>query len=53
VVLLEAAPRLLGGFDAALAEYTGAHFLREGIEVRVLAKSETPASGTQAPPHGH
>ncbi len=25
----------------------------EGIEVRVLAKSETPASGTQAPPHGH
>ena len=34
VVLLEAATRLLGGFDEALAAYTGEHFGREGIEVR-------------------
>jgi NADH:quinone reductase (non-electrogenic) len=34
VVLVEAAPRLLGGFGEALSEYTRSHFLREGIEVR-------------------
>src|SRR6185436_14105709 len=44
VVLLEAAPRLLGGFDAALAEYTGAHFKREGIEVR----TSTPVKSIEA-----
>jgi len=44
VVLLEAAPRLLGGFDAALAEYTGAHFRREGIEVR----TSTPVGRIEA-----
>lgn len=33
VVLVEAAPRLLGGYDAALAEYARRHFAREGIEV--------------------
>lgn len=37
VVVLEAGARLLGGFDAALAEYTGNHFRREGIEVRTSA----------------
>jgi NADH dehydrogenase FAD-containing subunit len=35
VVLVEASPRLLTGFDEALAAYTVRHFLREGIEVRV------------------
>jgi len=44
VVLLEAAPRLLGGFDAALAEYTSAHFLRGGIEVR----TSTPVARVEA-----
>jgi NADH:ubiquinone reductase (non-electrogenic) len=34
VLLVEATPRLLGGFDAALAEYTRRHFARGGIEVR-------------------
>ena len=34
VVLVEASPRLLGGFDEALSEYTRRHFQREGIEVR-------------------
>jgi NADH:ubiquinone reductase (non-electrogenic) len=34
VLLLEATPRLLGGFDEALADYTHEHFGREGIEVR-------------------
>jgi NADH:ubiquinone reductase (non-electrogenic) len=37
VVLLEAAPRLLGGFGEALSEYTRHHFQREGIEVRTDA----------------
>jgi NADH dehydrogenase FAD-containing subunit len=44
VVLLEAAPRLLGGFDAALADYTGDHFRREGIEVR----TSTPVARIEA-----
>lgn len=44
VVLLEAAPRLLGGFDEALAEYTGEHFGREGIEVR----TSTPVARVEA-----
>ncbi len=37
VVLVEAAPRLLGGYDAALAEYARRHFAREGIEVRTAS----------------
>lgn len=37
VVLVEATPRLLGGFAEALSEYTRRHFLREGIEVRTGA----------------
>jgi NADH:ubiquinone reductase (non-electrogenic) len=56
VVLLEAAQRLLGGFDAALAEYTSSHFLREGIEVRtstpvarVEAERVVLADGTELP----
>lgn len=35
VVLVEAAERILGGFDSALAEYAHRHFQREGIEVRL------------------
>jgi len=35
VLLLEATPRLLGGFDAALADYTREHFARGGIEIRM------------------
>lgn len=34
VVLIEAAPRLLGGYDAALSAYAAQHFRREGIDVR-------------------
>jgi NADH:quinone reductase (non-electrogenic) len=34
VVLVEAAPRLLGSYDAALSAYAAQHFRREGIEVR-------------------
>jgi NADH dehydrogenase FAD-containing subunit len=33
VVLVEATPRLLGTFDAALADYASSHFRREGIAV--------------------
>jgi NADH:ubiquinone reductase (non-electrogenic) len=44
VVLLEAAPRLLGGFDDALAAYTREHFGREGIEVR----TSTPVARVEA-----
>jgi NADH:ubiquinone reductase (non-electrogenic) len=44
VVLLEAATRLLGGFDEALAAYTGEHFGREGIEVR----TSTPVARVEA-----
>ncbi len=40
VVLIEALGRLLTSFDEALAEYTLAHFGREGIEVRTSAKVE-------------
>ncbi|MGH2627717.1 MAG: FAD-dependent oxidoreductase, partial [Anaerolineales bacterium] len=35
VVLVEAAERILGGFDEALARYTHRHFQREGIELRL------------------
>jgi NADH:ubiquinone reductase (non-electrogenic) len=35
VVLVEAAERILGGFDAALGGYAHRHFQREGIEVRL------------------
>jgi NADH:quinone reductase (non-electrogenic) len=34
VVMVEAAPRLLGGFDEALSEYARRNFLRAGVEVR-------------------
>lgn len=34
VVLIEAAQRLLGSYDAALSAYAARHFRREGIEVR-------------------
>jgi NADH:ubiquinone reductase (non-electrogenic) len=34
VVLIEAAQRLLGSYDAALSAYAAQHFRREGIEVR-------------------
>lgn len=44
VVVLEATPRLLGGFDEALAEYTSSHFRREGIEVR----TSTPVERVEA-----
>ncbi len=44
VVLLEAGPRLLGGFDAALAAYTREHFARGGIEVRI----STPVAAVAA-----
>ena len=43
VVLVEAAARLLGGFDAALADYARRNFLREGIEVR----TGTPVAGVE------
>ena len=35
--VVEALPRLLSGFDEALAEYTRQHFRREGIEVHTSA----------------
>jgi NADH:ubiquinone reductase (non-electrogenic) len=38
VVLVEATPRLLTGFDEALADYTRRHFLHAGIEVRTSAR---------------
>jgi len=38
VVLIEALPRLLTGFDEALGTYTSRHFGRKGIEVRTGAK---------------
>jgi NADH:ubiquinone reductase (non-electrogenic) len=44
VVLLEASERLLGGFDAALAEYTRTVFRRDGIEVRM----STPVARVEA-----
>jgi NADH:ubiquinone reductase (non-electrogenic) len=48
VVLVEASPRLLTGFDEALANYTVNHFLREGIEVRVgTPVSEVRAEGVR------
>src|SRR5437763_1015648 len=54
VVVLEATPRLLGGFDAALADYTREHFGRGGIDVRtstVVAQVEADrvllADGTE------
>ncbi len=37
VVLVEAAERILSGFDEALAGYALRHFRREGIEVRLAA----------------
>ncbi len=37
VVLVEAADRILSGFDRALADYALRHFGREGIEVRLAA----------------
>lgn len=38
VIVVEALPRLLTGFDEALGEYTNRHFAREGIDVRIGAK---------------
>ncbi|HEX2254404.1 MAG TPA: FAD-dependent oxidoreductase [Thermoanaerobaculia bacterium] len=38
VVLVEALPRLLTGFDEALSGYARENFLREGIDVRLGAK---------------
>lgn len=38
VLLVEALPRLLSGFDEALAGYTQEHFAREGVEVRTGAR---------------
>jgi NADH:ubiquinone reductase (non-electrogenic) len=50
VVVLEAAPRLLAGFDAALAEYTREHFARGGIEVRTSTPvARIEADGDSAP----
>lgn len=40
VVLVEALPRLLTGFDEALSGYAQKHFAREGVEVR----TETPVT---------
>jgi NADH:ubiquinone reductase (non-electrogenic) len=37
VIVVEALPRLLSGFDEALAGYTQEHFAREGVEVRTEA----------------
>jgi len=45
VVLVEALGRLLGSFDAALAEYTLRHFARAGIEVRTAAKVRAVEEG--------
>jgi NADH:ubiquinone reductase (non-electrogenic) len=44
VVLVEAAERLLGGFDQALADYARRHFAREGIEVR----TRTPVAAVES-----
>lgn len=40
VILVEALPRLLSGFDAALSGYAQKHFAREGVEVR----TDTPVT---------
>lgn len=40
VILVEALPRLLSGFDDALSGYAKKHFAREGVEVR----TETPVA---------
>lgn len=45
VVLVEALERLLTSFDEALAEYTLAHFSREGIEVRTSSKVQSIEPG--------
>ncbi|HKV08557.1 MAG TPA: FAD-dependent oxidoreductase [Thermoanaerobaculia bacterium] len=45
VVLVEALDRLLTSFDEALAEYTLAHFGREGIEVRTSFKVRSVEPG--------
>lgn len=37
VILVEALPRILSGFDEALAGYAQEHFAREGVEVRTEA----------------
>jgi len=37
VIVVEALPRLLSGFDEALAGYAQEHFAREGVEVRTEA----------------
>lgn len=45
VHLYEATGRILSGFDEALAEYTGRHFTREGIELRTEAPVEWVEEG--------
>lgn len=44
VVLVEAGPKLLSMFDAALGDYAGEHFRRGGIEVR----TSTPVRALEA-----
>ena len=47
VTLVEAGPRILGPFDAALAEYYRGHLVARGVEMRTATSVTEVRSGTR------